>query len=299
MNAPAKPTTTQLAKKGAGHFLLGRTVSGLASVVVNIYLIRVLSLTEYAAYVSLTALQLFGLAAFSLGLDRIVAVLAGRGRSSWSVDDLVWLVKRAVGARLMIVGLALGFIEVYLAYFDSHGLEFEIRIAFYAQCLFFAAFEVLLAASQALLLQRRIRDALFVQWVARLAIMLVIGFIARLDLLAAMWIIAGTTFASCLILTLGVVTFLSRARIDADRLAANRPALVREMVATGLNNQIERWLQSPIQWRGAPIGECGDCQCRLCLHVRFSAIASRGCAAVHAPDTRWPNDHGSAGGRGR
>jgi len=246
MMTSEKLVTAQLVKKGAGHFLMGRAVSGVASVLVNIYLIRALAIEDYATYVSLTALQLFGLAALSLGLDRIVAVLAGRGRTTWLAADLRWLIVRSMLVRLIIVGLCLVLAELYLGFLDSHGLRLSVRLAFYAQCFCFAAFEVLLATCQALLLQRGIRDALFVQWVARLAMLVFLGNWIGLNLALAMWVFAVTTLISCLILVGGAVRFIRYAAQDPiERTAADRQAIMREMLATGFNNQTERWLQLP------------------------------------------------------
>jgi O-antigen/teichoic acid export membrane protein len=238
-------------REGIGHFVIGRGIAAVMALVVNIILVRILEEREYAAYVTLVALQLFLLTLSSHGIDRVVAryIPAAVVKDAWSglsifLLKLVSVKTASVTIILVISTLLATWLTITLNLPDfAHLLP-----AFWAYTLGFALFETLVSAAQALMLQHYVKVQLVLQWGLRLVTLFVLTeFDVAITLNVVLWIFAATSLLTTLGLAMSVFWYM-RARVRDVK--AHPPVVwpqdMKPITQMGIHNYLQglAWLPS-------------------------------------------------------
>lgn len=235
----------QAIRAGLKDFVLARVLSALLSLGTNILLVRWMDEEGYAAYVTLTSLQLSSLLLFSFGIERMLARFSGQALLTWPRAAFDRLVAGSVGLRVVSFVLLGGAVHLIgerlvseLKIADWHVVEW----AFWCYAITFGAYEALQACSQSLMQQRSIRAALTFQWLARFV---AIGayFLVTDDVSVnlVLWTFAGTAFLSSLHLLRAILRQAALTQRNDESGAADW----RAVAALGWHNHVEKVVSLP------------------------------------------------------
>ncbi|SDA25333.1 Membrane protein involved in the export of O-antigen and teichoic acid [Nitrosospira sp. Nsp18] len=106
----ASPYSRRALKRSAAHFLIGKAISALFTLIILFWLVRLLTVEEYGAYVTLIAGMEFALVVASLGLPWIAARYLPEFRLHASGEMLahfVWKIAAWIGLVLVAASLLL------------------------------------------------------------------------------------------------------------------------------------------------------------------------------------------------
>ena len=238
-------------REGIGHFVIGRGVAAVMALVVNIILVRMLEEREYAAYVTLAALQLFLLTLSSHGIDRVAAryIPAAVVKDAWS--GLCVFLLKLVGIKTALVTIALVISTLMVTWltviFNLTNFAHLLPV-FWAYTLGFTLFETLVSVAQALMLQHYVKVQLVLQWGLRLAaLFLLSAFDIAMTLNVVLWIFAATSLLTTLGLAMSVFWYMrARIRDVKAHLPVVWPEDMKPITQMGIHNYLQglAWLPS-------------------------------------------------------
>lgn len=192
-------------RKGVGHYVTGRAFAAVASLIVVLLLVRVMSVQDYGVFVTATGAATILVMLSVCGLDRVILKFLPEGRLKASPNDLAAFLQRIVGLRMAAALLFLT--PVIIAYERLFGLlklplSLDILVATVLYTLLFAFNDFSVYCLQALMLQKQLRLSVSVAWFIRLlAVGLVILAGWRLNAASILWIWATAELVAALILS--------------------------------------------------------------------------------------------------
>ncbi len=164
-------------KKGLGHYLLGRGMSAVISILVAILLIRLLSIVDYGVYTVLSGMMLLLTLLSSAGLERILPRYLSELRQAGAHRQLGAYCWKFLAVRIALFAVLLlpltlfsGAIAEYFGITD----EWKILLVFYLYALVNAGSIHLQRTFQALLRQKEAVYGLILDGFVRLAIFIAI-----------------------------------------------------------------------------------------------------------------------------
>lgn len=170
-------------RSGAAHFLVGRGASAVLGVLSALLLVRYMETKEYAVFITCIGLQIFVVAFSSLGLDRVmpkVIPLLQMAGDQRSLSRLVWrlfLIRFAASLFAVLTLATVGSRIVGILNAEGYRLAFDAALLY---TLFFALSQHTSRTLQALMQQRVVKKAQFVEFGGRLiAIAVWLGYFDR------------------------------------------------------------------------------------------------------------------------
>mgnify|MGYP001315046080 CR=1 FL=1 len=199
-------------RKGVGHYVTGRAIAAIASLIVVLLLVRVMPVQDYGVFVTATGAATILVMLSLCGLDRVILKFVPEGRLKASSYDLARFLLRMIGLRMAAAVAFL--VPVIIAHEWLFGLlqlpvssGILVAIALYALLFAFTDFSVY--CLQALMLQEQLRLSVSVAWLVRL---LVVGFILlaqwNLDAGLILWIWAAAESVAALILSIPLISVM-------------------------------------------------------------------------------------------
>jgi pyruvyl transferase EpsO len=158
------------------QFLSGRLIQAVASVAVMLIMVRVMSIGEYALYITATALATFLGGVSILGLDRVLTRYVPEGRLKATPARLVRFINKMNGLRLLAVGglvlaVALGWpLLAPRVNLPAQGLTLPVLL--FAVIHAFVLFQGIVM--QSLMLQAELRNATTATWLLRIILLLAV-----------------------------------------------------------------------------------------------------------------------------
>jgi O-antigen/teichoic acid export membrane protein len=190
----ASPYSRDNVRKGVLHYLLGRGMSGVASFVSVILLVRYMDVESYAGYTALLGLTMMATILSGLGLGRALARYIPEGRMHHSARALryfVWITSllRFLAAAAFTAGI-FALWPLVIGIFDGVRLKsFPLPLAFFLIAT--GLFQHFSSVLQSLMLQKTLTRTLIIQWGGRLGIIL--AFItshSAITLEQSLWVMA-------------------------------------------------------------------------------------------------------------
>jgi O-antigen/teichoic acid export membrane protein len=191
----SNPYGAKSARKGIKNQLLARIVQAGAGFLIALITVRVMSIPDYASYVTVIAAGTVLGSLSMFGLDRAAFRYVPEARLAANPLNLKRMVDRLRQARL---GLMILFGIGIAATWRWIGPMFELdSVSMLVPVLAFGVVHAMGQFSgiilQSLMLQRAIRDATSITWITRLAVLvIVVLFLKPLTALVAIWITIGS-----------------------------------------------------------------------------------------------------------
>ncbi len=171
--------STSNVKKGFVHFLSGTAITSIASFLVAIFLIRELSIENYAVYTTLSGVLILIMLLSNIGLERVIPRFVPELKQSESSVELMCFIWKLSRFRLYSLFVVL-FIFILLSGFISNWFNFQFSLQLlFAFSLYVAGFAFsmhFIKLLQALLLQKQIVIGLFIEWFLKLLGLMVLFF---------------------------------------------------------------------------------------------------------------------------
>lgn len=163
-------------RRGMGQFLSGRLIQAVASVAVMLIMVRVMSIGEYALYITATALATFLGGVSILGLDRVLTRYVPEGRLKATPARLVRFINKMNGLRLLAVGglvlaVALGW-PLLAPQVNLPAQGMTLPVLLFAVIHAFVLFQGIVM--QSLMLQAELRNATTATWLLRIVLLLAV-----------------------------------------------------------------------------------------------------------------------------
>jgi O-antigen/teichoic acid export membrane protein len=253
--AERDPYQSKHVRRGVRQFISGRLIQAGASVGVMLITVRVMSIGEYALYITATALATFLGGVSILGLDRVLTRYVPEGRLKATSAQLIRFINKMNGLRLLAVGglaLAAALGWPYLApqvNLPVAGLTLPVLL--FAIVHAFVLFQGIVM--QSLMLQAGLRNATTATWLLRIALLLgAVYAMPPLDAELAVWItlISETVGWLWMVITTGkhYVALRHGPQGDEPRDAA-WPGKTREILRFGWHNYLMGQASFPAQAR--------------------------------------------------
>lgn len=249
------PYQSRHVRRGIRQFLSGRLIQAVASVAVMLIMVRVMSIGEYALYITATALATFLGSASILGLDRVLTRYVPEGRLKATPERLIRFINAMNGLRLLAVGglaLAVGLGWPYLApWINLPRQELTLPVLLYAVIHAFVLFQGIVM--QSLMLQEGLRNGTTFTWLLRIALLLgALYAIPPLDALMAVWITLLSEAAGWFWMAVGTYRHyadLRRARLEGSDVQGSWPGAFRDILRFGWHNYLMGQASFPAQAR--------------------------------------------------
>jgi O-antigen/teichoic acid export membrane protein len=253
--AERDPYQSRHVRRGMRQFISGRLVQAGASVAVMLIMVRVMSIGEYALYITATALATFLGGVSILGLDRVLTRYVPEGRLKATPAQLIRFINKMNGLRLVAVGglaLAVALGWPYLAHrvhLPAQGLALPVLL--FAVVHAFVLFQGIVM--QSLMLQAGLRNATTATWLLRIALLLGAVFaMPPLDAELAVWITLVSETAGWLWMVVATgkhyVELRRGPQSDTPR-DASWPGDTREILRFGWHNYLMGQASFPAQAR--------------------------------------------------
>ena len=219
MSTAPNPYGRENVRKGIGHYVTGRALAAVISLVVVLLMVRSMPVMDYGIFVTATGVATILVMFSNCGLERVVLKFLPEGRVRASPADLAAFVAKIVGLRMAAVFALVGLVIA------AHGWLFGLlhipssvgiilATATYTVLLAFTDFS--LYCLQALMLQRHLRLGVSIGWLARL---LVVGvFLVNgwpLNVGVVLWIWALAEFIAALVMAVPLITLIQAGRRHA------------------------------------------------------------------------------------
>ncbi len=253
--AERDPYQSRHVRRGMRQFISGRLIQAVASVAVMLIMVRVMSIAEYALYITATALATFLGSVSILGLDRVLTRYIPEGRLKATPARLIRFIGRMNGLRLLAVGgiaLAVALGWPYLAprvNLPAQGLTLPVLL--YAVVHAFVLFQGIVM--QSLMLQAGLRNATTATWLLRIALLLGVVFaIPPLDAELAVWVTLVSETVGWLWMVGATVRHYAELRRPIEGGStrdAAWPGDVREILRFGWHNYLMGQASFPAQAR--------------------------------------------------
>lgn len=253
--AERDPYQSRHVRRGMRQFISGRLIQAGASVAVMLIMVRVMSVGDYALYITATALATFLGGVSILGLDRVLTRYVPEGRLQATPAQLIRFINKMNGLRLVAVGglaLAVALGWPYLAprvNLPVAGLTLPVLL--FAVVHAFVLFQGIVM--QSLMLQDGLRNATTATWLLRIALLLGAVFaMPPLDAEWAVWItlVSETVGWLWMVVATGkhYVELRRSSPVDAPR-DATWPGATREILRFGWHNYLMGQASFPAQAR--------------------------------------------------
>lgn len=253
--AERDPYQSRHVRRGMRQFISGRLIQAGASVAVMLIMVRVMSIGEYALYITATALATFLGSVSIMGLDRVLTRYVPEGRLKATPAQLIRFINQMNGLRLVAVGglaLAVALAWPYLAPQVNLPVEgLTLPVLLFAVIHAFVLFQGIVM--QSLMLQAGLRNATTATWLLRIALLLgVVYATPPLDAELAVWITLVSEAAGWLWMVIATGKHYGELRRgsqgDAPREAA-WPGAAREILRFGWHNYLMGQASFPAQAR--------------------------------------------------
>ncbi len=237
---PSDPYRGAQVRRGIRHYLSGRAIQAAASVVVMLIMVRVLSVEQYALYVTATALATLLGTLSLLGLDRVVARYVPEGRLTATPGRLIRFIRQLNLLRLAGIGvLALVLAPTWghwAAWFNLPPAGLTLPVLLYALIHAFMLFQGIVM--QSLMLQAGLRDATTATWLLRILLLLgVLLLVPPLDVIKALWLTLISELVGWLWMAVAIARHLRQLRrAAADQADAAWPRAPGELVRFAWHN---------------------------------------------------------------
>lgn len=209
-------------RKSFVHFLLGRGVTSIASLLVAFVVVRHLSVPDYAAYTAISGLLVVFMMISGGGLERVVPRYIPELYQHGSVHSLKAFCWKLVVLRLLFLAPVLILAAVFYQYLAAWFELPEERAVFIALAAYITSYALTMHMTrtlQALLLQRQATTGMAIEWISKLiALVATLALINELSLVEVLAIQAATGLLSLLYMLVVLATFLAR-QVDHDRMA--------------------------------------------------------------------------------
>lgn len=253
--AERDPYQSRHVQRGIRQFLSGRLIQAVASVAVMLIMVRVMSIGEYALYITATALATFLGSASILGLDRVLMRYVPEGRLKATPERLIRFINAMNGLRLLAVGglaLAVGLGWPYLApWINLPRQELTLPVLLYTVIHAFVLFQGIVM--QSLMLQEGLRNGTTFTWLLRIALLLgALQAVPPLDALMAVWITLLSEAAGWFWMAVGTYRHyadLRRARLEGSDVQGAWPGAFRDILRFGWHNYLMGQATFPSQAR--------------------------------------------------
>lgn len=195
--------------RGLRDFIHGRAMSGILSFAVAFLLVRYMSVQEYAAYITLTGVQMLLMPMTNLGLDRTIARYVPEMRLKRSKRDLFrlsWALLALRSAGFLIFSGVIAFFIDDLARLINIESHKKVFVVVWLYAFFFALSIHLRCTLQSLMRQRVIKHAYSLEWIPKVimiaALVIVYGHLTAAE---ALWISAATVGMASLYMAYGLL----------------------------------------------------------------------------------------------
>lgn len=205
----SNPYSALHVRRGLRDFIHGRAMSGILSFAVAFLLVRYMSVQEYAAYITLTGVQMLLMPMTNLGLDRTIARYVPEMRLKCSKRDLFrfsWalLALRSAGFLIFSGAIAL-FVDELAKFLNIEGYK-EVFAVVWIYAFFFALSIHLRCTLQSLMRQRIIKHAYSLEWIPKvIMIAALVVLYGHLTAAEALWIGALTVGMANLYMAYGLI----------------------------------------------------------------------------------------------
>ena len=162
-------------RKGFLHFLVGKGLSSVASFLVAIFIVRELSITDYASYTAISGLLITLMLVSNFGIERAVPRFLSEVKQSGGEYELKHLTIRLLKFRLFGLLISIGGVALFSSFlFNRLGIIFEAELLI-GFCLYALAYGIsmhLLRTLQALLMQKEATISMSIEWFSKLLLIL-------------------------------------------------------------------------------------------------------------------------------
>lgn len=242
--AERDPYQSRHVRRGLRQFITGRLIQAAASVAVMLIMVRVMSIGEYALYITATAMATLLGSVSIMGLDRVLTRYVPEGRLKATPAELIYFIKKMSSLRLVAVGglaLAVALAWPYLAplvKMPTQGLTLPVLL--FAVIHAFVQFQGIVM--QSLMLQAELRNATTAIWLLRIVLLLGVLFtIPPIDAVLALWLTLISEAAGWLWMTRATIQHYAELRRVAKmegRGDSSWPGDTREILLFGWHNYL-------------------------------------------------------------
>lgn len=242
--AERDPYQSRHVRRGLRQFISGRLIQAAASVAVMLIMVRVMSIGEYALYITATAMATLLGSVSIMGLDRVLTRYVPEGRLKATPAQLIYFIKKMSSLRLVAVGglaLAVALAWPYLAplvKMPTQGLTLPVLL--FAVIHAFVQFQGIVM--QSLMLQAELRNATTAIWLLRIVLLLGVLFtIPPIDAVLALWLTLISEAAGWLWMTRATIQHYAELRRGAKmegRGDSSWPGDTREILLFGWHNYL-------------------------------------------------------------
>jgi len=236
------------------EYAFGRGINAVMGVLVLVILVRAMPVVEYAAYAGVTGFVGLLSVLSLLGIDRVASRYIPEGTLRGSAHDLQKFLRWLIGTRLAAAAI------LVLATFLFSGLvarvlniapDSPLFLAMCVSCLTNAIFDTGVLVSQGLMMQKRLRQAMTMQGVARAAAVVAITvWIKEVEAYMVIAVNAATDLLGVLWMSRAVLT--PNHPVPSSEVARGPwPEDYRPIVALGARNQMSYLLSLP--WAGSTL----------------------------------------------
>jgi O-antigen/teichoic acid export membrane protein len=253
--AERDPYQSKHVRRGMRQFISGRLIQAVASLAVMLIMVRVMSVGEYALYITATALATFLGTVSIMGLDRVLTRYVPEGRLKATPARLIRFINTMNGLRLAAVGVivlvvALGWPHL-ASWINLPARGLILPVLLFAVVHAFVQFQGIVM--QSLMLQAALRNATTAIWLLRIVLLLgVLWAIPPLDALLALWLTVVSEAAGWLWMagaTLRHYADLRRSTESDAARDASWPGTPREILRFGWHNYLMGQASFPAQPR--------------------------------------------------
>jgi O-antigen/teichoic acid export membrane protein len=241
--AERDPYQSRHVRRGIRQFLSVRLIQAVASIAVMVITVRVMSVDDYALYITATALATYLGVVSILGLDRVLTRYVPEGRLKAPPERLIRFINVMNGLRLLAVGglaLAAGLGWHYLApWVNLPAQDMMLPVLLYAVIHAFMLFQGIVM--QSLMLQEGLRNATTATWLLRIGLLAgAIQLIPPLDALAAIWITLASEAVGWLWMARATLRHYGdlRRAMPADDAREEWPGALRDILRFGWHNYL-------------------------------------------------------------
>lgn len=210
------PYGQERVRKGVGHYVTGRAFAAVASMIVVLLLVRLMTVQDYGVFVTATGAATILVMLSVCGLDRVILKFVPEGRLQATPRDLSRFLLRLISMRM---GAAIAFIVPVCAAQEWLLPKLQIPVsngvllATVSYALMFAFTDFAVYCLQALMLQKQLRLSVSIAWLIRLA---AVGFLmlthGKVDSLSILWIWAAAECVAALILLAPLLKIIQQGR---------------------------------------------------------------------------------------
>jgi O-antigen/teichoic acid export membrane protein len=169
-----QPYSAPAVRRGARAFFEGRLLAGAIGFVLALLLVRVMSVEDYAVYVTLVGLQVITIEIGSFGIEQVISRYVPDGRLRARSSEFARFVWYLLAARMAALGLTvaiLGILTPWTIEWLNAGDSTAAFFWMYAYILTFAAFTHLAHTLDSLMAQQSVKLGMMAEWIPKAVIL--------------------------------------------------------------------------------------------------------------------------------